>query len=310
MLCPIGISPRGRGQSRAGVRARDPQMRNPFERFLGGSTGAGTGTGGRRCSTGSVKVSPVEMTKLLGNAGLTLSTEILRIQGKLRYVNDWDREISDRLKSRNMPAVPPVVIRRHARTGEHVEHRLVITDVPAGRIRRFDYAKCKAQHSLLYHHHVTLTAPVSPLTLTFVKAEVWDQIRSQGWLSCATDYDARRAVDSNWSYRHQVTLLSDVRQTRAQLKAAEMMKRIALAELITERDSEPRPYTHNGGILRVRSSTPHQRIALDFAEEHPELRKFVTYNARKAYTKVEFRPIGADFEGDDEDEDAVGIWSF
>lgn len=248
------------------------------------------------------------MTKLLGNAGLTLSTEILLIQGRLRYISDWDREITDRLKSRAMPATAPVVTRRHARTGERVEHRLVLTEVAAGQTRRFDYSGCKARASLLYQRYVSLEAAPSPLTLTFAKAEVWDEIKGDGWQSFAQGYDARRAVQPTWSYIHQTTLLNEVRLTGAALKSAEQTKRIALAELIMVRDTAPRPYTHEGGILRVRASSPHQRIDLNTAEQIPELRPFIKYSDRKAFTKVEFRPIGVDPEGDDEDEDALGIW--
>lgn len=246
---------------------------------------------------------------MLGDAGRTLSTEILLIQGRLRYITDWDHEITDRLKSRAMPPTPPIVTRRHAHTGERVEHRLVLTQVPAGHIRRFDYGGCKARASALYHRHVSVNAPLSPLTLTFAKAGVWDQIKSEGWLSFAQAYAARRAVQPAWSYGHQASVLNEVRLIRAALEAAEQIKRIALAELIVERDIQPRAYTYEGGILRVRPSKPHQRIKLDFAEQHAQLREFIKYSARKAFTKVEFRPLGVDLEGDDEDEEAMGIWT-
>lgn len=249
------------------------------------------------------------MTKLLGETGLTLSTDILRIQGQLRYLGDWDREITDRLKTRPMPAVTPVVVRPDARSGLRREHRLVRTDVPAGRTRRFDYTTCKRAESTLYHRHVTVAAADSPLTLIFAKSGVWDAIKSDGWRSCAAGYASRRETDPSWSYGQQVRLLSEVRQLRNQAKAAEAVARIALAELIIERDTEIRPYTHQQALLRVRPSSPRQYIDLDFAEGHPELRKFVGYGERKAFTKWDFRPIGVDPEGDDENEDAPGIWS-
>lgn len=250
----------------------------------------------------------VEMTDILGETGITLSTDILLIQGRLRYLSDWDREITTRLMSRAVPAVLPTVIRPHARTGQRVEHRLVITEVPAGRARRFDYTKCKTQASGLYHRHVTVTAADSPLTLTFAKSGTWDGIKSQGWSGCAEVYGERRAVGSSWDYRQQVAALSDVRQSLAKLKAAEQSKRIELGELILEKDSQPRPYTHEGGVVRVRRSAPRQSIRLDLVESHPELREFLVYTDRKAFTRVEFRPVEADPEGDDDNENVLGIW--
>lgn len=250
----------------------------------------------------------VEMTKLLGDAGLTLATEILLVQGRLRYVNDWDTEITERLKRR--AGSEAVVMRRHANTGIKVPHRLVIEDKPAGVTRRFDYAGCKAKAPLLYHSHVTVTAAPSPLTLTFAKAEIWDSIKSAGWQSFAQGYAGRRATGEVWGFGDQAERLSEVRSLRSSLKSREQILRLELAELIIEKDTSCRPYTHGGGILRVRESSPLQKVDLDLAEKHPELRKFLTTSPRAAYTRVEFRPVEPSFEDDrpDDDEDVRGIW--
>lgn len=245
---------------------------------------------------------------MLGEAGLTLSTQILLIQGRLRYIADWDTELTDRLTSRAMPSDPPIVIRRDETGRRDIKHRLVRTDVPAGQSRRFDYAGCKQRASLLYHRHVIVTAAASPLTLTFVKSPAWDAIKSRGWTEFARGYEAKRRVEGPWSYREQAALLNEVRLAQAALKRAEQERRIALAELIVENDSAPRPYTHDGALLRVRRSVPRQRIDLDMAQGHEQLSRFMVYSERKAFTRLEFRPIGDEPEGDDQNENVRGIW--
>lgn len=233
----------------------------------------------------------MDMINILGDEGLALSTDILTTQGRIRYLKDWGTEITDHLKELNIgPGNAPIIERPSPTSQTTDRYQLTITRTPATRGRRFDYAGLRAQKPRLYQSHVTVMAPDAPLTLTYPRATVWNELRSQGWQSASADYAAKKAA-APATLMLEASRLSDIRLELRDLAHREKAARIRLAELITERDRTVRPYTYRDGFIRVSQSALRQSIDLDAAEQSPELRKFISYHDVKPVTRVWFKHV-------------------
>lgn len=229
------------------------------------------------------------MLNILGEQGLAHARTILETQGRIRYLKDWDADITDHIKGLTIrPGSEPVIDRFSSTEHRTVPYRLAVTHVPASRGRRFDYAKLKANEPTLYQRNVTVTAADSPLTLTFPRAAVWNELRSVGWQAAFEEFeDAKAGAKANLT--REASTLSNIRGQLRDLASREKVERIAMAELISVSDRTIRPYTYRDGLLRVSRSGLRQSIDLDLAERHPELRKYIAYTDTKPYTKVWFQ---------------------
>lgn len=238
------------------------------------------------------------MVTILGEQGLAHAQDILATQGRIRYLKDWDTEITDRLKQVTFkPGSEPVIERFDSASNQTRAYRLTVSRVDAGKSRRFDYAKLKQAEPTLYQRFVTVSLPDAPLTLTFPKAAVWNELRSVGWQAAFEEWEEQKA-NAQMNLPTTAEYLSNVRAELRDLASREKVERIALAELIVTLDRQIRPYTHRDGLIRVSQSGLRQSIDLDSAERHPVLAKYVARSETKAFTKVWFQKIKNEDDGE------------
>lgn len=255
----------------------------------------------------------MELTRLLGDAGLTLAIDILRIQGQLRYLADWDRDIVTTLARRDLPT-PPIVTRPARTTGELAEHRLIVRQTPPGTQRRFDYESCERREPALYHRHVVLTPPAARLSLTFPASEVWQGLRSEGWQrEAALPDNQRRRAPEIFMPRDQARYLSDIRLRTNALGKQEKAARQELSRLISVEEAERdlkdlRGLGYGGATMRIAKAKPTRKIDMDLAQSDPRLSPFVSVSPTKGGVRAEFVLVQPDPEGDKQDENAWGIW--
>lgn len=247
----------------------------------------------------------MDVTKILGNDGLALISDILSTQGRLRYLKDWDTELTAHIKEH--PPTEPVVVSRLDDQAVRREYTLKVTHFPATRYRTFAYTRLRKAKPLLYAKAVTVLPPAAQLTIAFSSSPVWDELRSPGWTDLAQRYERQRYGDIDTT--KAAHYLSRVRPHMRELVAREKADRIELSALIADRDDTIRPYTYDSASMRVRESTPGQRIDLDKAEADPVLSTFMTYSDRAAFDKVWFAAVNPDDAGDEFDESAHGIWT-
>lgn len=235
------------------------------------------------------------MLNVLGEHGIAHVEIILDTQGRLRYLEDWEKDLTQYLSTtRLLPGEEPIIDRFSAREHAVVPYRLRVTHYPASEGRRFQYDKLKAAHSLLYHQNVTVLAPDAARTFTFPKAAGLNELRSAGWQAAYTQYADRRGATAVGNPLRAASELSRLRDTKRELEAAEKAARIALSKLSVERDALMRAYTFRGEVVRVRSASVKRHIDLTQAERSAELRPFITRYPRQPYTKVWFQRITED----------------
>lgn len=237
------------------------------------------------------------MLNVLGEHGIAHVEIILKTQGRIRYLTDWESELTDYLKNaRIIPGHEPIIDRFSSREQAVVPYRLVVTQYPASVGRRFEYDKLKAAQSTLYHQRVTVMEPDAARTFTFPKSDGLNAMRSQGWQAALSQFDARRKASAVGSPSRAASELSRLRDIKREMEATEKGARVALSELAAQRDAEIRPYTFQGEIVRVRGASLKRHIDLTEAERDERLRPFVRKYDRAPYTKVWFQRLTADDE--------------
>lgn len=233
------------------------------------------------------------MMNMLGEQGLAHTRSILTDQGRIRFLKDWDSQITTHIKGlRIRPGSEPVIERINS-DGETESMILTVTRVEGAKSRRFDYDALKQDWPTLYQSSVTLTAADSPLTLTFPRTSAWNELRSQGWQSAAVHWqDAKR--HSTARLQSEAEILSEIRAALRELEAREKTERLGLAELIMTRNRVITPYSYRGSILRVSESRPRRSIDLDAAARHRVLSRYLRWGDVKPYTKVWFKKVTED----------------
>ena len=221
-----------------------------------------------------------------GTHAVTLASDLLILEGRIRYLKDWDTEIVAQLNQRKIADASSNVVFQTT-PGTQSSHVLRATRVSGGQTRRFDYAAAKRAAPALYATYVTETPPAFPVKLTFksagkwaARSKTWDDLRSDGWLRMSEIYGARRAPKPMFFATTAAKDLYDIRQMRAPLDEQRTAMRMELAELLVPSIEEMEAVTYGDGKILPGANPPSRKIDLTLAEQHPTLRRFVKLGTR------------------------------
>lgn len=234
----------------------------------------------------------MDISKALGERGIAHVETILETQGRTRYFEDWETEITDYVKSaRILPGHAPVIERYSAEAQERLPYRLAVTHYPAGVSRKFQYEKLKAADSALYYAEVTVQAPDARRRFSFPKAGELQLTRSAGWRAEQQRSESLRNVSRRGGLSRAAEDLSRIRDTLRDLKAVDTAARRALSDLVTELGAESSAYLFRGETVRSVENKLRQSIDLGRVEKDARLRPFLTRTPRQPYTKVWFQRV-------------------
>lgn len=246
-----------------------------------------------------------------GPEAVTLAHDVLRYQGNIEFLKSWEQELKAAHISNPWHAKmePPEIVGANG-----ADLRMVVRRDPAKMVRRFDYAKLRAERRDLYAAHVVEKPADSPLVLTFTgkgaasqRSELWDELRSAGRETMARTYSVRdRQPAAQMAPVAIAKTVYDIRAHKARIVGWEKIARRALAVAIAQHTPDiGGPIVSGDGYIRVRPSSPTRTIDLDAAQSDPVLRGYITKTKRAEsvtlwFEKVEFDPEGdyEPFEGD------------
>jgi hypothetical protein len=237
---------------------------------------------------------------IFSDQGVAHAQTILRTQGRIRYLSDWEKDLSGAIKAAVIrPGSEPTILRPDPATGTPTTYALRVTRHGASRGRTFDYDRLQKDEPVLFHRNVLLTPPEKPLVLTFRTASrsqrAWNDFRSEGWQAAAELYQDRRERSLG---NLQVTAeeLSSVRASIKRLEDEEDEARTDMAAMILQQSegAPPSVASFHGCSLNIRRTQPRRSIDLDLAERRSELRPFIKYYDKKSFTKVWFQKVEED----------------
>lgn len=235
-----------------------------------------------------------------------LAADVLAVEGRIRYLKDWDQEIVAQLKARKVDEqIDPLVFRRGTESFVLRAQR-----VAAGKTRRFDYTKLKRTRPELYRNYVTETPPAQPVKLTFRAAgrmtstsKTWADLRSRGWVSADTRWgEQRRSEREHVSARTYAMLLQDVRNWSKPLDEKRSKLRAELSGLLVPDTAVLENVEYGDGLIVPALNPPKREIDLNMAERHAVLKDFMKETARAESVRWVFQSehevFGDDPEGD------------
>lgn len=236
-----------------------------------------------------------------------LAADILAVEGRIRYLKDWDQEIVAQLKARKVDErADPLTFRRGTETFVLRPQR-----VAAGKTRRFDYTRLKRVRPELYANYVTETSPANPVKLTFRAAgrmtstsKTWADLRSKGWVGADERWgEERRRERAHVDVSVYARTLQDVRNWAKPLDEKRAALRLELAGLLVPDTAVLESAEYGDGLIVPALNPPKREIDLNMAERHAVLKEFMKESARAESVRwtfqTEYEAFGEDPEGDD-----------
>ena len=214
-----------------------------------------------------------------------LVDELMAVEGKKRFFEDWKKEISARLNERRLE------FERKRRAGNTEEFRINFRNgpqsmtvvpriLPPTTVRRVNYRKLRETRPDLYSQFVKTEPPKVPARLTFKAAEygknnIWNDLRSIGWIAANEAHEQSRAATGR-----DAELIGKTSDFATMYANKRIEMRLELLDLLVPDLGDLTRIARDNGVIVPSLNPPKESVDMDVARSHPELSEFVSTSTR------------------------------